>query len=152
MSFGGAAVKLASHDLQLATLISMGFEANAAEQALERNNWNVSESIDYLLAAGIGMNDRASPPVDDDDDGEKSVERQRLDISASTMIPTVASNSIRQPLPTLVEDRSRGHGTQDQLEDGWIDEPNMTRCSYHQQGKKYSTWRWKCRFSRLDAS
>jgi hypothetical protein len=124
-------VKLASHDLQLATLISMGFEAGAAEQALERNDWKVSESIDYLLAAGIGMNDQPAPPVmHDEEDDEKSVERKRLDNAVSTMIPTIAPNSpTRQSLPTLVEDRSRGHDTQDHPVDDWIDEPNANSTS-----------------------
>jgi hypothetical protein len=125
MTSSGAPVKLASHDLQLATLISMGFEAGAAEQALERNDWKVSESIDYLLAAGIGMNDQPAPPVMHDEDDEKSVERKRLDIAVSTMTPTIAPNSpTRQSLPTLVEDRSREHGTQDHPVGDWIDEPN----------------------------
>jgi hypothetical protein len=104
----------------------MGFEAGAAEQALERNDWKVSESIDYLLAAGIGMNDQPAPPVmHDEEDDEKSVERKRLDIAVSTMTPTIAPNSpTRQSLPTLVEDRSREHGTQDPPVGDWIDEPN----------------------------
>lgn len=108
--------KMASPDMQLAVLISMGFDAVSAEEALEQNEWKVDESIDFLLAAGISMSADTISVAD----AAKSIEQRRLESLTDSSRTTVT----RRERPSSLNPRDTTNGGFP-LVDEWITEEEM---------------------------